>query len=123
MKSTDSAGVKSRLENLQLAEPEADDIYFGLAQAYVHLTELTVTDKIAARAALNKAKDYLKRAGTLQSAGVAENLVASIQLFDKRLNPPETQSPDPAKLLAQAKPTASDRLQDDFLGPPSPRSR
>src|SRR5215471_17859898 len=89
MKSMDSADVKSRLESLQLAEPEADDIYLGLAQAYVHLTELTVADKNAARTALNKAKDYLKRAGTLQSAGVAENLVASIQLFDKRLNPPE----------------------------------
>jgi hypothetical protein len=102
MESMDYADVMSRLESLQLAEPEADDIYLGLAQAYVHLTELTFADKSATRTALNKAKEYLKRAGALQSTGEAQNLVASIQLFDKRLSPPETQSPDPAKLLAQA---------------------
>jgi len=98
----DSADVNSRLESLQLAEPEADDIYLGLAQAYVHLTELTVADKNAARTALNKAKNYLKRDGAVQSTGASQNLLASIQLFDKRLNSPETQSPDPAKLFAQA---------------------
>jgi hypothetical protein len=98
----DYADVMSRLESLQLAEPEADDIYLGLAEAYVHLTELTV-DKDAARTALNKAKDYLRRAEALHSTEAALNLGRSIQLLDKSLGPSETQQPDPGKLLASAK--------------------
>src|SRR5262249_38760426 len=86
MKSMDYADVKSRLENLQLAESEADDTYLGLAEAYVHLTELTVSDKNAARTALNKAKDYVNRAGLLQSSERAQMVLASIQRLEK---PPE----------------------------------
>jgi tetratricopeptide (TPR) repeat protein len=103
MKSMDYADVKSRLESLQLAEAEADEIYLGLAQAYVHLAELTVADKNVARTALNKAKEYLKRAEALHSTEAAQNLGRSIQLLDNRLGPTETQQPDPGKLLVSAK--------------------
>jgi hypothetical protein len=103
VKSMDYADVMSRLERLQLAEPEADDIYLGLAQAYVHLTELIVADKSAARTALNKAKDYFRRADALYSTEAAQNVGRSIQRLDRQLGPTETQQPDPGKLLASAK--------------------
>jgi hypothetical protein len=104
MKSMDSAEVKSRLDSLPLVESETDEIYFELAHAYVHLTELTiVTDKNAARIALDKAKGYLKRAGALLSSDAAPKLLASIQSFENQLKPVGPLPPDPAKLFALAK--------------------
>jgi hypothetical protein len=100
IKSTDSADVKSRLESLPLADSEANDIYFGLAQGYVHLAELTVGDKKVSRAALGRAQDYLKRAESPETLEAVQKLQATIQ---RLLN---QSRPDPqieiAKLLASA---------------------
>jgi hypothetical protein len=98
----DPADVKSRLESLPLADPEANDIYLGLAQAYVHLAELTAQDKNAPRAALDRAKDYLKRAEAPETADVAQSLQATVQRLLNPSKPPDAAQIDIPKLLTSA---------------------
>lgn len=73
--STDPADIKSRLENIKLETREADDIYLEFSENYARLAELSLPDRNAARAALEKANEYFNRIeGTLQSSERAQNL-------------------------------------------------
>ena len=104
-KSTDPAEVQSRLDGLSFEDHEADDVYLQLSQAYVHLAELTIVNKKAARAALDMADDYFKRAESLQPTDPGQNLLASIRRLENQLKQSDTGQPSAdliPKLLASA---------------------